>query len=481
MEFHPKARVIGLFLDFVAGYMALSSARLATLGGEGLEALIWQEKGIAGDNGWLIESKRRLSRRLIRHFQFRYCSKLGAFPRLFQSVWGAKKGIDGFHLDLCGTFEPNDKDFERIVPLIMRSRGRCFAVTVADQRRNTSIERFDKVVIEAERLLGEKSSRDFFEWLLAEQRELIPAGMGIHAEPVLGASREFGFAVSLLKSLVKARAYGLDHVERYVYASDKNGRPFRMRTYFFHFAKGKGSTRFLRPDDAVKLWKESVLKCVMAEGLQTIVVKSTPEREKEQQMPQQLASSKYRELEALAIAAGGECHKQFLALEVEAIFGQRIKSAITEALLNDPRNTEVPVPGSSTRVVTKGGKKTAVGLIGINEANFGGDKALATQLYLLWGKADGEEAYAEAEKEAVAVLGLTGRKYSKNRIRKVGAHLARTQGKFRPNFVKRVMACFANQLESQADYLRLLASAYSKIEGKTITAEELAEEAKTAM
>ncbi len=81
---------------------------------------------------------------------------------------------------------------------------------------------------------------------------------------------------------------------------------------------------------------------------------------------------------------------------------------------------------------------------------------------------------------SVVTLGLTGRKYAKNRMRIIGANFARTQGRFRANFVKRVLAHFASQPESHSKYLELLADAYSKIEGKVVSADVLREEAQSA-
>src|SRR3989344_3183288 len=236
--FHPKLWVVGRFLDFVACYIPLTGAHIATLGGEGIEAGLWKQKGIEKRSGWLIECRRALRANLIRNHRYRNCPKLKQFPRHFQSAWGKKQGLDGFHLDRDGTYETDDKDFQPTIPLLMKGAGRCLAATVADQRLTQSLKYFRDVWTDAERLFGENGAQDFFQMLLTEQRQLYKI-LKPEPDPEAGAQRELGFAVRLISALYNNNAFSIDLVERYFYVSRRSGRPFRMRTYMFHFARSR--------------------------------------------------------------------------------------------------------------------------------------------------------------------------------------------------------------------------------------------------
>ena len=80
-----------------------------------------------------------------------------------------------------------------------------------------------------------------------------------------------------------------------------------------------------------------------------------------------------------------------------------------------------------------------------------------------------------AYEEAFVELGLDVRKHEKDRRRIVGGSLARTQGKFRGNFVKRITAAFGNDM-----ILVELAAIYTKIGKTPVTTELLKREATAA-
>ena len=459
-----KHRIIELFLEFVAGFVRLDSAKLATLGGQGLEASIWHKRGVPAQQGWLVECDRDLSMDLVRKYRYRYCKQLDSFPHAFEARWGTKKGIDSFHLDLCGTFEPNSKTFGQTIPLIMRSKGRCFAVTVADQRRNTSVEKFIGVFEELGKLVGSRMAESFYYALEEEQERLIPSGVGETADPTLGAKREFGFATSLLSRMREAKAYELDRIERYLYTSERGGQPFRMRTYFFHFSrKGRGRRKLLDPRAALRLWQKSVPQYVDGEGKLISISNATPtpQKGKEAVMKQEKQTVvPYANLAAFVAMSSPPIQAEFNKLIEDAAVGTRLRAA-----------------GLTLTSVNGVAKKLAVAPVGAatpaSDAKL--DSSIAVQIGLLIAKADSEKAYAKAVDRAFVALGLTGRKHAKKRNHVVGALFARTQGKFRGNFVKRVLAA-KMPLGTTAE----LAKAYSAIEGKTITVEDLEKEAVAA-
>lgn len=441
MDFNPKLRVAELFLAFVSEYISLGVARLATLGGEGLEAGLWQKIGLPAERGYLIECKRCPGRNLIRRFPFRFCSRLEYFPRMFQSVWGKHQGIDGFHLDLCGTLEASAKIFEPSFPLILRGRGKCLAVTVADQRRNSSVQHFNSVWAEASRILGEEDLESFFQALLAEQRELKAAIGSETSKPEIGAQRELGFAVRLIQALEKNRASLVDQVERYFYVSNRRGRPFRMRTYFFHFTSDRnrilGDNKYAW--DTVKLWTASAIQVVNATGLKPIAI-PTPAKGKE--VVPMKEYPKYASLGRLAQAAGGPALKEFNALvadfrsaEKDAKLGRQVRAMA----LNGSGQQEVPVVAEEAAQPGKPAK---------------GDRAetsIEVLLGLLRARAKGKKELMTAKKKVAKELFPR----RKNGLRRVGTAFARTQGKFQAGFAKRVLI-------NRPDLFPVLADLYDK-------------------
>ena len=138
MQSPAKQKVLKFFLDFIGSVVPVEDARIATLGGQGLEARIWQGAGVPHDHGWLIERKKALSRELIEELPYHYTNGLETFPRVFRSVEGSDAMLDGLHLDYCGTVEPRLQEIGAVLPLIVHNIG-CLAVTVSDQRRNLSL------------------------------------------------------------------------------------------------------------------------------------------------------------------------------------------------------------------------------------------------------------------------------------------------------------------------------------------------------
>ena len=134
-----KTTAVHRFLAFLAQYLPLDQAILATLGGEGLEPHLWQEAGVAGDHGWLIEQRDLYRNHLDQHLPYNICPDLATFPDEIQRLKGAPNFVDAFHLDLCGTLEKSIDIFAPVFPLITSGVGQCLAVTVSDSRSNRSL------------------------------------------------------------------------------------------------------------------------------------------------------------------------------------------------------------------------------------------------------------------------------------------------------------------------------------------------------
>jgi hypothetical protein len=269
-----KSVVLQRLLEAMSAYFSIPSAHLATLGGEGLEAGLWNKAGLPAAHGWLIERDPRLIRRLLRSSLGYHVmhSELGRFPKAFQDAVGRETGVSGVHWDLCGTVEPEIGELTSMLPLLARAQGRCLAITVADSRESRSRREAATVRRLAESLFG-AAWEDLWMALASLHRdEQFARERGGIADPEDVALREVGTLSYFLLALtalerssgefmVRKRGFALsrflrfrrersfknipslvrtgrlllmpDRIERYVYRSRiSNG--FRMRTYFFH-------------------------------------------------------------------------------------------------------------------------------------------------------------------------------------------------------------------------------------------------------
>src|SRR3989344_104689 len=239
-----KERIVRLFLDFVGTFVPLNEARLATLGGEGLEAKMWLELGIPKEHGWLIERSDARMLRLIAESRYRIHNQLSTFARILRGQNGETASIDGFHLDLCGTFGGELLgNFSSVMPLVLRSRGRSLAITVADQRRNLALEEWPTYEKRAERLFG-KEAKSLYHTIF-EQQKLVPVSRSRAPfiqpfDPRKGAMREYSTLIDVASLLSKPNVPWMPvEMIRHIYVGRMPKNPFRMRTYFFHFGGEK--------------------------------------------------------------------------------------------------------------------------------------------------------------------------------------------------------------------------------------------------
>ncbi|MBX4204829.1 MAG: hypothetical protein KW788_01410 [Candidatus Doudnabacteria bacterium] len=458
-----KNHVLRLFLQFIQKYMPLNEAVIASLGGEGREAKIWQESGISADNGWVIERQKSHSDKLIRESPYHYVSSLRKFPKAFRAISGSKRQIDAFHLDLCGTIEPAVEKARRIVLHVAKGRGRCLAVTVADARRNLSVENFPAIEKKLQRMLGFRYER--LKSSLASEHS---------ASNGLGVIRELGFFYHMILLLKFYGRYALpDKVYRYGYVSYSSGAPFPMRTYFFHFSK-----KSVRGTDAsfakqlYTLW----LKQELLSPSQPL-----PEKQRKQEKPEM---SKYPKLESIVKAVGGDAEAEFKQLTSAASrsdetakfqqFMQQLSELVTkfssagivsaEPNGGKPQKELQPVrPSRPTK--PNGCKRIPHGAIDKLLPN--GDK-LNAQLNLIYAAAEGAKALKEAKIGLIRKLKLSRKKKGGNMI---GGLLARTQGKHRKNFLVRLQGHDPSLINEQ------LAAAYSAMSGQAVTVDELRAEA----
>lgn len=319
-----KEQVLNRFVDFVLRYVPIATAQLGGLGGQGIEAKIWANRGIPHSNGWIVERNQNRGAHLIAGRSYNVQNHLSTLSRVMRATRGSDALLDGFHLDLCGTFSRQVMvDFNPVFGLVLESRGRSLAVTVADARRNVALENWPQSMGRAKRLLG-RDAVIIYEALVEQQRripvvrhESMPAFIKSF-DPEKAAKREFALFVELVK-LFRRYAFDCVTVERFVYVSRYSGRPFRMRTYFFHFEPTHSNQRAALLS---KSWLGSPFTILKADGTAEVVplvrtIVSQPISKPTTMKGTTVIKTKLQELVAVL---GGE-----FASEYEALLADRTK------------------------------------------------------------------------------------------------------------------------------------------------------------
>ncbi len=212
---------------------------------------------------------------MVRNHRYRTTNLLGTFDKILAGHGEESAYIDGFHLDLYGTFMAETiSNFKSVLPLVLKSRGRCLAITIADARRNMILERWPEYQKRGDELFGGRGEL-VYEDLLRKQHQ-IPISEEVSRfakikpfDPEKAAKREFGLLIELAEMLTSQR---LDWrpvtIERYVYVSRSSGRPFRMRTYMFHF----GRRGFSLPVALAEPWIHSKLFFANEMGFKEVTI-----------------------------------------------------------------------------------------------------------------------------------------------------------------------------------------------------------------
>ncbi len=460
-EQEPKMAVLKAFLAFVQRYAPIDRIRIATMGGMGREAELWQQAGIPGRNGWLIERAHARVRQLLTSgLLYRVTNSLAQFSRVLTAVHGPKAGVDAFHLDLCGTFEAQTPAFRPVLPLIVNGGDvRCLAVTVADSRRNTSLEDFRDVWYRSFRLIGAKHAQKFLAALKAEQRAMPRSKRAApHQElmnPEKAARREFALFVEL-SELLRDLAFVPEAMERYAYVSRTSGWPFRMRTYFFRFVPEEANA-LEHSHMLAERWVASPLSFVTETG--AVPVRNLEEIEKE------VKGMETPNLQALAALGSPEVKGELEALLAGAKRAEEAEKRAAEA------EHELKVFRERVRAALNGAADVVPTAKKLNAVEL---RSIEAQLLMLRGAAKGAKVLERAKAQARDLLGLKKRKWKPT----IGALFARTQGKHRGSFVVRVLRGL--NIEETTRRLDELSALYTKIDGKPVNINTLREEAARA-
>lgn len=453
-----KEVIVGKFLDFVGEYVPLREARLATLGGKGMEARVWAEKGIPHDHGWLIERSRERSTDLINDHRYQTQNQLSTFPQILQGHDESHAYIDGFHLDLCGTFTNRViSEFSPAFELIIRGGARCLSITIADQRRNLALEQWSDVRRRGRQLIGIEVSKSMYESFIEEQRRL-PVGRLLNApafikpfDPIKGAKREFGLLVEMSDILSQFIA-STDRVERYVYVSRTSGTPFRMRTYFFHFTSVSKSKAGKAGLHLAKCWIKNPIHFVEKNG----EINQTKGKLQMQQSEPQMSK-----LEKIAEIIGGEEHAEYLRLksdsgQLHVILGALAQARVVTGASSPTNHASVNTINARTAETESIPRRTYRTGRATNAKRW---EALSESAKFDWlikvleRRTDngGKWAYGEWEKLIENDFG----QYDVDFARSLRATLARTSGKFRPNFILRIKEALpADEAKGMIDRLQ---------------------------
>jgi hypothetical protein len=330
MDISVKERVVRLFLEMVSQFVALTQAKLATLGGQGFEAKVWNELGVPTDNGWLIERSRERSGQLMARYRYHTHNQLQTFHQILNGYSQDESYIDAFHLDLCGTFcNTSINNFEPVLPLILKSRGKSLAITVADQRRNLALEQWPLFLKRGRKLLGTNRVTHMLDELVCQQRHL-PTREGLpemfhSADPEKGAKREFAMLIELAELLKKLKLPSQPiTMQRFIYISRYKRRPFRMRTYMFHFG---GTEKKFDIDKFVDVWLHSTVKFGNDEGLNPIAMPASLPFEQPRIVTTQLMKGVSMVAQFSNLSAFMEKAKALAGDEVMAEFNQLVQES----------------------------------------------------------------------------------------------------------------------------------------------------------
>lgn len=224
----------------------LADARVLTLGGQGVQLPIWLKKGFVAQQICVIEAKPKRAASLQADSRFKGCSiisvSLKQVPHYYEQM-GSRSGIDIFDCDLSGTIEPRGGELEAIMPLLKQGRARLLSLTLADARRNLSVEEPTRA---AAWLIKEFSEMGIVAELEAAWQQLV----SMYADPAVTDSTTadalkvaFRELAALARIVLYAAVHGLSMARerpgyRWAYSGDGG---FRMRTYLLRFEDGSVS------------------------------------------------------------------------------------------------------------------------------------------------------------------------------------------------------------------------------------------------
>jgi hypothetical protein len=516
MEQQSKQRVLELLVDFLSDYAPLPDQRVATLGGKGCEAVVWRQKGVRPENAWLIERDASRARKLVsRHPSFCHIyGDLNTFAEAIRRQYFGRATLDFFHWDLCGTVEPVLKDIRVVLPLLATGFSKCLAVTVADSRRNLSIEN-PKSFRELCDVLLSDAWKGLNGKLVAQHAELVRLRDSLCADPNKSALRETATLLFLqialsslkkrdgrysvtempqffksgeipstekeaarLRSFLKMRRTIVfpEHLERILYWSNKSG--FRMRTYFLHFKVLKRSIPLAEAAAQIaRLLVKTPCMVVHENRVQRLVGPETPAPVPASvaPVPTPPATAKEEVVMSQKLQAVAALRKQFAP--VMALFNPQLRKSFDDLCALAERNAApaavVPNPEEIIRIFLEealkklGGKSlngasATAAAAGVPAANGEKPNGKRTKKGPTLPPTDVCDvirlrilrAHAAGEKaeaaETAKVMKELGLSRRANRNHVLGGVMAHVNGKFQKGFVTRVVSAHTDEQKRQS-------------------------------
>ena len=333
----PKLALLARLYELAGRYVSFADANVATLGGEGLEAQMWRDREVKAKKGYLIEQNRAKREELQKNFEYRQHNDLQHFSRSYARVKGREAGIDFFHMDLCGTVELVAEALQFVSEVVLKSQGRCLAITVADERKNPSIMNFEETLSAAHACFGVDQVTSFLETLTAQYASLNGCIGGDFSS---AAKRELGFVLTLARNCLSsegAPVCGIDYMHRYVYVSGKSDT--RMRTYFFHLSRGTGLQAHL--SSFLEHWCQGSLEFVRPDGS---TIAQTAQKKEDSAMPQPDAAAPQQELVAIDVLP----RESDEPASIETLILASTEVAMTPSLLDIMRGVVSAYPAGSS-------------------------------------------------------------------------------------------------------------------------------------
>jgi hypothetical protein len=497
-----KRVVVRSFLDFVRQYVPLNEARLGTLGGEGLEAVVWLKAGVRWSNAWLVEHNQKLRDKLVeRGYPFKMWPQLATLPTRLRAVYGDETHLDGFHLDLKGTIENGLQEVRPLLPLIAASRGRCLAITVADMRGFASgvVEKMTLPSLHEQ--LGQ-SKADSLIQELSEQLSRIPKPVVPlpkfmqGGDPWKSALREAWVFSSLLSILtLDELCLTIRAMQRFVYISRVSGHPYRMRTYLIRFDRLVKPISPAMMQKASRVWQTSPLTYINQTSV-TDLEKGVAMRQAIEPVKPADEPSVLRGLvEALVPVDGGRAKREYEELLAESKGYKELSSSMnvlmsafdrarvalpSSPVAAQPQPLPVANPPARPAPTPVRTRKKAVRTKAEPKPAKATRKAESCQIVdtvaLLEASLEDQTRYDEVKQDVARGRGL-----AKLTARELGGYMSRVSGKNLPDFVWRLIKKYPLSQDSPGvgnDLVMRLAAAISKRSGTTVLPEELVVQAK---
>ncbi len=307
---NPKLFFVQALLDFLNLKKPLTKIKIATLGGEGLEARSWQSRGVLKDNGILIEKNRQLSKKLIAGTPYPVLNKLEYLDKFMESVYTPTECyLDAIHLDFCGTIETQGKMLDTLLNILKGSQVKCLAITVADERKNPTLQNWSSIESDIVGTLTYTVYNKVFNSILKDQKLVCKTD---HIA-TRSTKRELGVLWQIVRGCRKSNMIPCE-VRRYSYVSLTGSR---MRSYIIFLVEDKSKLEDYIETFTYNWIQNPILLINQIQADITneeIITEMTEQPEKQQTTTIAVTENRFPALSALIPLVSTEAQQEFTAL-----------------------------------------------------------------------------------------------------------------------------------------------------------------------